>query len=64
MRKYTLSCKSTGMDCDFEVRNASSMEELMEEMDVHARRVHGFSIKDLDDHALHQLASKVIVTGE
>ena len=52
------------MDCDFEVRNASSMEELMEEMDVHARRVHGFSINDLDDHALHQLASKVIVTGE
>lgn len=41
MTEYKFKCKDTGMKCDFEVKGASSKEEVMEIASVHARRTHG-----------------------
>ena len=43
MPSYEFRCKDVGMDCGFEVRGASSKEELMEEVAVHARRAHNLT---------------------
>ncbi|MEM0173515.1 MAG: DUF1059 domain-containing protein [Sulfolobaceae archaeon] len=40
-KKFNFSCRSAGMDCLFEIIGASSEEEVMEILKVHARRVHG-----------------------
>ena len=36
-------CKDMGMKCDFEIKGAGSKEEVMEEAQVHARRVHNLT---------------------
>jgi predicted small metal-binding protein len=43
MLSYEFRCKDVGMDCGFEVRGASSREELMEMLAVHARRAHNLT---------------------
>jgi predicted small metal-binding protein len=43
MSSYEFRCKDVGMDCGFEVRGASSKEELMEMLAVHARRAHNLT---------------------
>jgi predicted small metal-binding protein len=43
MPSYEFRCKDVGMDCGFEVRGASSKEELMEMLAVHARRAHNLT---------------------
>lgn len=41
MSKYSISCQNVDVsDCDFEVRSASSEEELFEILGVHARIGH------------------------
>ena len=61
MRKYSMKCSDTGAQCDFEVRNAGSMEELVDVMDVHARKAHGFSLKELPEEQLREFANKVTI---
>ncbi len=36
-------CKDIGMKCDFEVKNATSKDEVMEIAQVHARRAHNIT---------------------
>jgi len=36
-------CKDTGMKCNFEVKEATSRDELTEIAQVHARRVHNLT---------------------
>ncbi len=36
-------CKDIGMKCDFEVKNATSRDEVMEIAQVHARRAHNIT---------------------
>jgi predicted small metal-binding protein len=44
MSKYSISCESVGVpDCDFEVRSASSEQELFEILGVHARMGHNMT---------------------
>ncbi len=43
MPSYEFRCKDVGVDCGFEVRGASSKEELMEMLAVHARRAHNLT---------------------
>jgi predicted small metal-binding protein len=44
MSKYSISCQNVGVpDCDFEVRSASSEQELFEILGVHARRGHNMT---------------------
>ena len=41
MSKYSISCQNVGApDCDFEVKGASSEQELFEILGVHARIGH------------------------
>jgi predicted small metal-binding protein len=39
-RKYSFSCKDVGMNCGYEIRNASSEEELLEILMIHVREEH------------------------
>ena len=36
-----LKCKDVGVDCDFEIKGATSEEEVMQIAAVHAKLVHG-----------------------
>ncbi|AAY79772.1 DUF1059 domain-containing protein [Sulfolobus acidocaldarius] len=40
-KKYEFSCSSVGMNCGFEVKNASSEQEVLEILKVHAKTAHG-----------------------
>lgn len=40
MAGYKFKCKDTGMKCDFEVKNASSKDEVMQIAAVHAKVAH------------------------
>ncbi|QIW24471.1 DUF1059 domain-containing protein [Sulfolobus sp. S-194] len=41
--KYSFSCASVGMNCGFEIVNADSEEELLDELMVHAKMSHNLS---------------------
>ncbi|MEM0173516.1 MAG: DUF1059 domain-containing protein [Sulfolobaceae archaeon] len=41
--KYYFSCSSIGMNCEFKIAGASSEEELLEELAIHAKMSHGIS---------------------
>ncbi len=40
MAGYKFKCKDTGMKCDFEVKSASSKDEVMQIAAVHAKVAH------------------------
>jgi len=40
MPKYEIRCKDVGMDCPFEIKGASSEQELMSLLPVHAKIAH------------------------
>jgi predicted small metal-binding protein len=40
MAGYSLKCKDTGMQCGFEVKGASSKEEVMQIATAHAKFTH------------------------
>jgi len=41
LAKYSISCRGVGVpNCDFEIKSASSEEELFEILKVHAKRGH------------------------
>lgn len=42
-KKFSFSCASVGMNCEYEIRNAGSEEELLEMLKVHAKRAHGIN---------------------
>jgi len=41
--KYSFSCADIGMNCGYEVKGASSEEELLEELKIHAKIAHGLT---------------------
>lgn len=43
MPKYSFSCASVGMNCGFEIMNADSEEELLQELAIHAKMSHGLT---------------------
>ncbi|QKR00287.1 DUF1059 domain-containing protein [Metallosphaera tengchongensis] len=42
-KKFEFSCQSIGMNCGFAVKKASSEEELLEILKVHAKVAHNLS---------------------
>jgi len=42
-KKFEFSCASIGMNCGFEVKNASTEEELLEILKVHAKEAHNMT---------------------
>jgi len=40
MPKYDVKCKDVGMDCPFEIRGASSEQELMSLLPIHVKLAH------------------------
>lgn len=42
-KKFEFSCSSVGMNCGFEVKGASSEQEVLEILKVHAKKVHNLS---------------------
>jgi predicted small metal-binding protein len=58
----TLACKDTGiLECPF-VARAETMEELMNDAGKHAKEVHGYTDKELNDPELMTTLKKVIKT--
>ncbi len=51
-------CKDIGMKCDFEVKNATSKDEVMEIAQVHARRAHNITSMTPDLQAKMSAAIK------
>jgi predicted small metal-binding protein len=43
MTSYSIRCKDTGANCGFEIRGASSVDEVLQELAVHAKIVHGMT---------------------
>jgi predicted small metal-binding protein len=41
--KYSFSCSSVGMNCGFEIVGASSVDEVLEELSIHAKMAHNLS---------------------
>ena len=41
--KYSFSCASVGMNCGFEIVNADSEEELLDELAIHAKMSHNMT---------------------
>ncbi|ADX83774.1 Protein of unknown function DUF1059 [Sulfolobus islandicus HVE10/4] len=46
-KRFAFSCGSVGMDCGFEVKGASSEEEILEILKIHAKNVH--HMKEISD---------------
>lgn len=44
----SFKCKDIGMDCKFELKNASSRDEIMKIMAVHAKETHKMDTVDPD----------------
>lgn len=40
-KKYNFSCADIGMNCGYEIRGASSEEEIIEILKIHAQKAHG-----------------------
>lgn len=40
MSGYRFACKNVGMNCDFEIRGASSRDEVLNEAAAHAKFAH------------------------
>jgi len=43
LMKYTFRCADVGMDCGFSIMNASSEDELLEMLKIHAKDSHGLT---------------------
>lgn len=41
--KYSFSCASVGMNCGFEITNADSEDELLQELAIHAKMSHNLT---------------------
>ena len=60
MPKYSVSCRGVGQpDCDFEVKSASSEQELFEILKTHARMGHNMQSIPPDKVAAAKKAMKV-----
>lgn len=42
-KKFEFQCSSIGMNCGFEIKNASTEDELMEILKIHAKKAHGLN---------------------
>ena len=56
-KKFEFSCSSIGMNCGFEVKNASSEEELLEILKVHAKEAHNMS--DIPSDVLNKIKQNI-----
>jgi len=43
MPSYSFRCKDTGVNCGFEIRGATSVDEVLQEIPVHAKIAHGMT---------------------
>lgn len=53
----SFKCKDIGMDCKFEVKNASSKDEIMKIMAVHAKETH--KMDTVDPSLAAKITSKI-----
>ncbi|BFH72111.1 DUF1059 domain-containing protein [Sulfurisphaera javensis] len=56
-KKFEFSCSSLGMDCGFMVKNATSEEELLEILKIHAEKAHG--IKEISTSLLENIKKNI-----
>jgi len=56
-KKFAFSCASIGMNCGFEVKNASTEEELLEILKVHAKEAHNMS--SIPSEVLNKIKSNI-----
>jgi len=43
MPSYSIRCKDVGMNCGFEIRGATSVDEVLQELAIHAKIAHGMT---------------------
>jgi predicted small metal-binding protein len=55
----TVSCKDTGIECDF-VARAESEEELMTQLVKHGKEVHGYTDEQLSDPAMIEKIKAIV----
>jgi len=56
-KKFAFSCGSVGMDCGFEVKGASSEEEIIEILKIHAKNVH--HMKEISDDMKNKIKQSI-----
>ena len=55
----TVSCKDTGIECDF-VARAETEEELMAQLVKHGKEVHGYTDEQLSDPAMIEKIKAIV----
>jgi predicted small metal-binding protein len=43
MPGYGIRCKDIGLNCGFEIRGATSVDEVLQELAIHAKIAHGMT---------------------
>ncbi|AHC50855.1 small metal-binding protein [Sulfolobus acidocaldarius SUSAZ] len=62
MVKYTFKCADVGMDCGFEIVNAGSEDELLEELKSHAKMSHGLT--SISSDLLNKIKQNIKKSGK
>lgn len=56
-KKFEFSCSSIGMNCGFEVKGASSEDELFEILKVHVKTSH--NISDIPEETINKIRKNI-----
>jgi predicted small metal-binding protein len=57
-KKYYFSCSSIGMSCGFEVRSASTEDEVIEIIKVHGKRAH--NLTQISEELLDKIKRNIV----
>ena len=56
-KKFEFSCASVGMNCGFEIKNASSEEEILNILKIHAKNAHG--LNEIPSETIEQIKKNI-----
>mgnify|MGYP001772825692 CR=1 FL=1 len=56
-KKFNFSCADLGMNCGFEIKGASSQEEILEIVKIHAEKAHG--LKQLNQDLIENIKKHI-----
>ncbi|MCI2413869.1 MAG: DUF1059 domain-containing protein [Candidatus Aramenus sp.] len=59
--KYSFKCADVGMNCGYEIVNAGSEEELLEQLKIHAKMSHGLT--QIPQDMVNKIKEKIRKTG-
>lgn len=56
-KKYSFECSSVGMNCGYSIKKASTEEELLEILKIHANKAHG--IKNIPNDLVEKIKNNI-----